>query len=107
MKIWTYFYNAFTMGGSCNVPTGFETILDNEVELGNGFLGYEVLTPKGNKIIVEKESGAIVGNSLEQVKKDITTSKIDVMNKQVKQACEESENVKIISENKFWNTYEK
>lgn len=107
IKIWTYFYNAFTMGGQCNQPTGFEKEVENEVDLGGGYKGYEILTPKGKTIIVEKSSGAIVGSSLTDVRNDIETADPKIMAKQVEQACKELKNVKIISEEKFWQTYEK
>lgn len=108
MIIWTYFNRPFIMGGRVAQPTGFQCEADlDEVELGGIYVGYEVNTPKGNIVVVEKTSGAIVGSSLEEVRNDILHADTKVMEQQVAYACEELRNVNILSEADFWNTYER
>lgn len=79
----------------------------NKIDLGGGFFGYEIISPKGITVIAEEKSGAIVGNSLEQVKKDISLGVVGEMDNQVSKTMEESKSVKIIQSNIFWNRYEK
>lgn len=94
------------MGGRVNQPTGFETELDNLQELARGFKGYLVTTPKGKTIVVEEKSGAIIGDTIANVRKDIMTcDDILLMEKQVEKACREQEKVLVISEEEFWEAY--
>lgn len=110
-KAWTYFYNAFVMGGDTTSPTGFlfdETIKE-KIDLGQGYYGYKLTSQKGTDIIVESESGAIVGNSVDEVAADICGAVLagqeNVMKQQVAEAMKA--NIHVISEEKFWATYDK
>ena len=107
MIAWTFVYNPFVMGGNVWQPKGFKFDRKEKKDLGKGFYGYQLFSPKGKEVIVEQKSGAIVGNSLEEVRKDILSSTIEIMQKQVEDACKQLCLVKIISENKFWDIYEK
>lgn len=108
-KVWTYMYNAFTMGGNLNVPTGFEFDETTKKlhDLGEGYFGYELITPKGQTIVVESASGAIIGDSIESVQSDIVGAVLagqqHLMKQQVINAM--AEDVKIISEEEFWKKY--
>jgi len=105
MIAWTMVYNAFTMGGSVWRPSGFEFKEGDAVHLGKGFYGYVLESPNGKTIVVEKQSGAIVGNSLEEVVSDIAEAEFETMQKQVEHAC--SKNINLVSEEKFWLLYDK
>jgi hypothetical protein len=107
MIAWTYFYNPFVMGGSTWQPEGCELEKTERIDLGAGFFGYKYVSPKGKTIIVEEKSGAIIGNSVEEVKNDIANSVIKVMTKQVEDACQTVKTVKVISQEKFWEVYDK
>lgn len=110
-KAWTYFYNAFTMGGKLNVPTGFEFDETHYQlhDLGEGYFGYELTAPSGKTIVVENTSGAIVGNSIEEVQADIVGAVLagqqNMMKNQVMNAARE--HVRIISKEEFWAKYDK
>lgn len=106
MKIWTVGYRPFILGGKCNYLVGCEIEPDREVDLGNGYTGFEITSPSGNKIIAEKTSGAIVGTSLEQVRTDIATGDPEVMAKQVAEACKNTKEVEVVSTEEFWKLYE-
>jgi len=105
MIIWTYFRNPFILGGRVNQPTGCEIEVKEEQYLGQGYCGYEIITPKGNTIVVEKTSGAIIGDSINSVRNDITEGSPEVMKKQIEYACEELKSIKLIDQDEFWNTY--
>lgn len=106
MFIWTYFKRPFVMGGRVNQPTGFKKELGEELDLGKGYKGCQLVSPKGKTIIVEKQSGAIVGSSLEEVRKDIECAETHVMEEQVKFACSELEKINVILEEEFWKVYD-
>ena len=104
MIVWTYFKDSFSLGNNY-VPTGFKTELNNIVYLCAGYCGYLLETPDKHTLIVEARSGAIVGDIVSGVMSDIAKSDINYIEKQVKEAVEESKKVKIISEQEFWNIY--
>jgi hypothetical protein len=103
MRAWTYVYNPFVMGGNTHRAKGFEFEGVERVELGKGYYGYTLQSPNGKSIVVEEHSGAIIGNSLEDVRNDIDQGDSEVMKKQVEKACKEV--VIIISESEFWSLY--
>jgi hypothetical protein len=106
LVMWTYVYNAFTMGGELNTPQGFEIQLKDypELHLGHDYYGYAVTSPRNGKTcIVEKESGAIIGASLEETIADIAGGEPEYMRKQLEKAMKQS--VRIIPEEKFWDLY--
>jgi hypothetical protein len=107
LVVWTYFKRPMTMGGSVLRPVGYKTLVSHKLDLGKGFYGYEIKSPMGVTVIIEEKSGAIVGNNLDTVKKDIALSNIDTMQNQVNNAREKLKAVEIIDETKFWSIYEK
>jgi hypothetical protein len=95
------------MGGRCNQPTGCEVEIDEEFYLGNGYYGYEIKLPSGKTRVIEKTSGAIVGDTIKEVRNDITEGDKKVMEDQVIHACKESKEVRVISQEEFWKIYDK
>lgn len=104
--IWTRGYSPFIMGGDVNAPVGCDMEC-TPVKLGRGFNGLTVDTPKGNLIVAEMETGAIVGNSLEQVKEDIQHGNMDIMLQQIQDAKLLLPKARHISAEEFWSRYHK
>lgn len=106
MKVttYTYAYLPFAMGGGNKyVPIKSELEAESLNELGKGYKGYLIKSPDNEKVfIAEHQSGAIVGNSIESVKKDIEDADDEVMKNQIKEAKEEWKNAKVVSEEKWW-----
>jgi hypothetical protein len=75
------------------------------MDFGGGYSGYEVISPAGKILMVEKTSGAIIGSLLFQVKRDIATGDPKVMTEQVEQACLDAKEVSILSPDEFWKIY--
>lgn len=105
LVVWSYIYNPFTMGGNLTTAKGFEIQLadQTEVHLGRDYYGYILKSPKGQSVIVETESGAIVGTSFSAVVEDIQDGEPEYMRKQLEKA--KKEHVSIISEDEFWRLY--
>jgi hypothetical protein len=103
MKAWTYFADPLTVGGYINKAKGFKFEGKEKVVLGKGYFGYVLQSPKGKTIIVESQSGAIIGNDLNIVKSDIQQGDSDIMKKQVEQAIKET--ITLITEQQFWSRY--
>ncbi|QIG71983.1 hypothetical protein EVB95_149 [Rhizobium phage RHph_TM2_3B] len=68
---WTRAYNAFVMGGSCHYALASDFECDYPVHLGKGFYGAFIHGPNEITRVAELTSGAIVGDTLEEVMKDI------------------------------------
>lgn len=104
MRAWTYFQNPFSVGGNTHQAKGFEFQGKKKVDLGKGYFGYGLKSPKGTTIIVESRSGAIIGNSIKMVKNDIQKGDFEVMKNQIDRASKVP--VTIIPEHDFWIKYE-
>jgi hypothetical protein len=85
-RIWTLSYFPFTMGGNVNRPIITEVPIIEEKEIGKGFKAFSFMTPKGTIRIAESITGAIVGDSFEQVMKDISAASLEVCKKQIEEA---------------------
>ena len=107
--VWTYVTNHFIMGGKKNRPTGTEVdITDAEkINLGKGYYGYEIKTPKGDVIVIEANTGAIIGNDIKTVKQDIDEADESVMASQIEKANIEMQKVQVMDNFRFWNMYHK
>ncbi len=88
--IWTRGYFPFTMGGSVWRPMTAECEVTGPHDLGKGFEGYLAFGPDGMTKVAEAESGAIVGDTLDQVRADIAaTDDVVLMQRQVEAARKE------------------
>lgn len=104
--IWTVGYNPWVMGGDVHAPSGFETEVDKPVDIGKGFKAYVVKSPnKKVTLIAEATTGAIVGNSLRTVRKDVGEGDVEMMKAQVKGAAEMVKKVVLHDAAYFWNHY--
>ena len=107
--IWVTGYNAFVMGGSTNYIFGAE-LKALPVSLGKGFKGLVVTSPNGTVRVAEFETGAIVGDSVEQVKQDIREGDKALMLNQVKAAQQQLDTWRKViakSPEEFWGRVEK
>lgn len=102
MIVWTWAYNPFVMGGKTRRKTGFNCNIDSFINV-NGFNLAEIVSKNGKKIIVEKTTGGIVGNSFDDVVKDIASSDKETIEKQLKMMSFSDGD--IITEEKFWDIY--
>jgi hypothetical protein len=107
VTIWTYFYEPFRLGGSLWNPKGCEVEAGEAADLGGDWKGFEIPTPFGTTVVVESTSGAIVGATLDDVRKDIASGNPDVMARQVAEAVTEVTNMKTISPEEFWRGLQK
>lgn len=105
--VWTRGYRPFTMGGNVHYLRGTVLEVGELHDLGKGFFGYLITSPDGEKThVAEKESGAFIGTSLEDVRKDVEECKdIEVMWKQVKEALEMRNKVEIETSEQFWGKH--
>ncbi len=104
-KIWTYGYSPFTMGGNVNRPIMTEIGYIEEKSIGKGLLAFSFKTPKGTIRIAESETGAIVGESFEEVKKDIMAADKKVIVKQIEDAKKTIEGIPVMDKNEFFQMY--
>lgn len=109
IKAWTEAYNPFRMGGSCYYPLAVETNGSEWFDAGKGFMCGKIYSPdKTRSAIVEMRSGAIVGETVEQVMKDVAEcDDFNIMEQQVKEALERisSLSTEVVTEEEFWNFY--
>ena len=103
--IWTEAYRPFMMGGDVNQPIGTMVELDTPIDLGKGAVVHVVASPNGTIHIVESKTGAFVGTSLAQVKKDIKEADEDVIKQQIKDSRKRRKEVEVMSNEDFWSYF--
>lgn len=104
LTMWTHVYRPFILGGSCNYILGTEIEeYEGPFDLGKGFTGFLVTTPSGATRVIESTSGGIVGDTLNEVRADIsTTPSKQAMQRQVDQAIAISKKVEKVDLSAFW-----
>jgi len=105
IRIWKRSYKPFQIGGELrkNIATTVEAELSDLIDLGMGFKGL-VLKNNGQEYVFERESGGLVGDSVDQVRKDILDcNDISLMCMQIMKAQKEGENAIEMSLEDFWN----
>jgi F420-0:gamma-glutamyl ligase-like protein len=108
VKVWTMGYFPFTVGGNVWQPIKAEVEATGPHELGKGFKGYLCTSPSGRTKVAEASTGAIVGDTLIDVMKDIADcDDIEFMNKQVRDATREMKQGHDLTTEDFWNRLEK
>jgi hypothetical protein len=107
ITIWSIGYFPFTMGGKVHRPIKTEIeINDNQIfDLGKGKKGYLIISPKGKTYVAESETGAFVGSTIEDVRKDILEGDKKVMNKQIKEAKEQVRMAEKFEPEEFWRFF--
>ena len=101
--IWTWCYSAFSMGGKPKRPMIAEMDCVEKYDLGKGYCGYSVINPNTKtSLIIESETGAIIGDNLETVKQDIAEADESIMKEQIKNAKKRLVNAERITADEFW-----
>jgi len=103
VEIWTWSYMPFTIGGEVCRPIKAEVVAESLHDIGGGYQGYLVKTPKGNTRVAEAETGAIIGDSIKQVKADISKGAPEVMAQQIEKSKEDAARAELIDADDFWS----
>jgi hypothetical protein len=103
--VWTHAYQPFAMGGDVHQPIKTEVDAIEVKSIGKGFHGVSFKTPKGTIRIAEKVSGAIVGDTFEEVRKDIAEGDVKIMKKQVHEGLEMRNKARMLSNQEFFELY--
>jgi hypothetical protein len=106
-QIWTWGYRPFVMGGKVHYVLACKIKCTGPHDLGKGYKGYVATAPSGDTVVAEATTGAIVGSSLRQVRKDIETGDPAVMRQQVKQAAIDMMNAEVTDVKNFWEKTKK
>ncbi len=81
--IWTIRHRPFVMGGRVDSAVSTEVKIIEEKQIGKGFYGFSFKTPKGTLKIAESITGAIVGDSFEEVISDIKNAPLKIIKQQI------------------------
>ena len=110
LRIYTFFYFPFTMGGDVWQPRACEVDeeqLDGPHYLGRDYRGYLISTPGGHFVVAEATTGALIGPNLQEVCKDVATGDPELMDRQMEQAKVDSTRAQLIEPEEFWKIYDK
>jgi hypothetical protein len=102
IKIWCSSYRPFICGGDVNQPLATKMSAEGPMDLGKGVKAYLVKAANGKQYVVDAASHGIVGDSLEQVRKDVAKADIKVIRRQIKEAKERGKTAKFVTAEKFW-----
>lgn len=81
-RIWIPGYRPFVMGGHVNYTLACDVECEGPVDIGKGLFAYTATAPNGQQVIVDTVSLGVVGNDLEDVRKDVEEGELEVMLKQ-------------------------
>jgi hypothetical protein len=102
MKIWTNGYRPFIMGGDVNAPVFCDVPVDGPFDLGKGYEGFLAVSPSGRTFVAESITGAIVGSTVAEVRKDVTTADEAIMKEQIAEAQKRVRRAERVSPADFW-----
>ena len=106
IRIWTECYRPFLLCGNVNQPIAAQIEAHGPYDLGQGFEGYLVIAPFGKTFVVEKESGGIVGASLDVVREDIVACPdAALMKGQIENAKKRGRTAQEMDAKQFWNLF--
>ncbi len=103
MRIWTEAYRPLIMGGDCNAPIICDVPVTGPFDLGKGHQGFLAVSPNRKTFVAESITGAIVGSTVEAVRKDIKIADEAVMEEQVTSARRRVLRANTVSRDEFWN----
>lgn len=104
LRVWTHAYRPFIMGGNTNRPVATCVEVIEEKQTGKITL-FSFKTPKGAIRVAEKLTGAIVGDSIESVEKDLLNSDPKLIEDQLQQAKLYSEQAETLDSEAFFSLY--
>lgn len=105
VKVFTYLYNAFQMGGNLQSPIATWVIPAEEIVTSHNINLIVFNLPNGETRIAEKSTGAIVGDNLDDVLEDMAIAPKDVMLEQVRKAKFDSDAAKVLPYAEFMKKY--
>ncbi len=103
ITIWVPCYRPFIMGGDVNRPVKCEIEAQGPFDIGKGFKAYLVSKPGGRFAVAEATTGAIVGDTLEEVRADIKDGSAAVMRKQVAESAIQVARAFTVEPDEFWS----
>lgn len=74
------------MGGHVNYTLACDLECAGPIPLGRGFKAFTATSPSGKTIVIDSVSFGVVGDSIEDVKKDVAAGSLAVMRKQQREA---------------------
>lgn len=105
VRAWTICYFPFTMGGDLWRPAGADVPCDRPVQIGEFFVCV-IHGPDDMTAVCEFTTGAIVGRTLDEVRKDIEDAiegnRTQTMREQVARAREKMRSVQLIEPDELW-----
>ena len=105
MRICRNSYNPFQLGGNLNKQIATEIENPEFQSLGMGFRGVYI-EENGKGYVFEKESGGLVGDTLEQVRDDISKcGDIPTMCEQVLSTIESFKNAQLVTYKQFFSLF--
>ncbi len=104
LKIWTEAYRPFILGGRVNAPIITQVkISEPPVALGGNISVHVIVSPVTDKThVAEASTGALVGDSLDQVRKDFESADLKVIKGQLKEARKRREQCDPVTNDEFW-----
>jgi hypothetical protein len=103
ITIWSEAYRPFIMGGNVHAPLKTSVPATELVDLGKGYKGYIVTSPRGKTFVIESITGGIVGDSLEVVRKDVEQADETVVKEQINAGLKRFKECEAVSPAQFWN----
>lgn len=92
------------MGGYCNYALACDLPVSRPCALGHGVKGYLITAPNGSTFVAEATTGAFVGSSLKDVRKDMRGTTRAVARKQIAQAKRyRDQRLEVVETGKFWD----
>ncbi len=106
---WTYGYRPFVMGGNVNYIIATSLTCTGPHHVGKGVKVYVAKAPNGRFRVCEKSTGAIIGDSLEQVKLDLKMTTPKMIKEQISKAKWDLDqmDVKKVTAEEFWAYFKK
>ena len=100
--VWTRVYRPFTMGGDVDRIISAKLPMLGPYDLGQGYKGYLLTSPRGETMVVEAISGGTVGPDIDSVRNDVLNSDAQIMDKQVQSARLEGLTAEKEHPDQFW-----
>ena len=102
MDIYTECYQPFRMGGDLRQPISCTVEALGPFDIGKGFEAYVVCDPDGKTVVAEAISGGLVGDTIENVRKDVSEGNDAAMARQLDEGKEVMARSRHIEADEFW-----
>ncbi len=102
IRIYTECYQPFRMGGNLREPIACTVEAFGPFDLGKGFEAYVVCDPDGRTVVAEAISGGLVGDTIENVRKDVEEGNEAAMARQIDEGKQITARARDIDAGEFW-----